>query len=611
MAVERSLARVGFGDKFGSYGELLQLAWRRFPQLPAYLPSPVYLAANRRRTLNTGVSADMQNLYEPEPGPSEIASLLWRQKWKMLLVGLVVVVGTLAYASLASRKFRSHAKLFVRIGRESVSLDPTATTGQTISVGDSREGEIAAIQEMLGSRMLLEQVVDEFTPEVILENKKTPSKVPVKEIIKKALASLDQYNLNPLRVYSVRDKAIATLQKNLSLQSAKQTSVISLSYQCKNPKLAQQVLDWLIAKGKDEHLRVNRTAGSHEFFDEQADLLKADLTAREEELRLLKNDTGLASFEQQRQIHLARIGSLEDELVRSQSDLRAAEAEVASRQAMFDKLPELIVAEETSGQPQSPEFMMRDRLYELEIQERDMMSKFTDDNPRLKQIRVQLAEARKIQQESGQTTQVRKATNKTREASDLTLHERRAEMESLKARVSSLVGQIAIAKREVNTLNDNEIKVANIQREIDLANLNYRKYAENLEQARINHELAAAKISSINIMQPPSYSQTPASPNLPIVFGLGGIFAFCSSFGIALLADRRRQPSRIAAPAIVAQPLARQTVVVAEPREASLDVADELADELDDEFQPAAVGGNGLHLVERPGRGNGVPSNPR
>lgn len=569
----------------------------------------------------------MQNLYEPEPGPTEITSLLWRQKWKMLLVGLVVIAGTLAYASLAARKFQSHAKLFVRIGRESVALDPTATTGQTISVGDSREGEIAAIQEMLGSRMLLEQVVDEFTPEVILEKKPTSGAPTVKDVVKKALSSLDQYNLNPLRVYSLRDKAIATLHKNLSLQSAKKTNVISLSYRCKDARLAQRVLERLIAIGKDEHLRVNRTAGSHEFFDDQAELLKADLKAREEELRKLKNETGLASFEQQRQIHLARIGSLEDELVRSQSDLRAAEAEVLSRQAMFDKLPELIVAEETAGQPQSPEFMMRDRLYDLEIQEREMMSKFTDDNPRLQQIRVQLAEARKIQQQSGKTTQVRKATNKTREASDLTLHEKRAEMDSLKARVDSLVGQIATAKREVNTLNDNEIKVANIQREIDLANLNYRKYAENLEQARIDHELSAAKISSINLMQAPSFSPTPASPNLPIVFGLGGVFALCASFGVALVADRRRPvsplaapvpiaaPITIAAPAPVAAPPHRQTLAAEQASgEAEMGeevAADEMPTERADDLEPAVAQRNGSRHVERSSRASGIPNHPR
>ena len=48
--------------------------------------------------------------------------------------------------------YRSDAKLMVRIGRESVTLDPTATTGQVIAVGPSRESEINSEMEILKSR---------------------------------------------------------------------------------------------------------------------------------------------------------------------------------------------------------------------------------------------------------------------------------------------------------------------------------------------------------------------------------------------------------------------------------------------------------------------------
>ena len=105
---------------------------------------------------------------------------------------------------LATRTFRSEAKLFVRMGRESVTLDPTATMGQVVAAADSRESEVNAVAELLSSRTLAEKIVDQFGPTVILEldpEKKSPS-------LGQRLEWLDTYNLNPLRVYSLRDKAI-------------------------------------------------------------------------------------------------------------------------------------------------------------------------------------------------------------------------------------------------------------------------------------------------------------------------------------------------------------------------------------------------------------------
>ena len=76
-----------------------------------------------------------------------------------------VTLGTFLVAEI----YKSEARLLVRIGRESVSLDPTATTGQVISVGQSRESEINSELEILKSRELAQKVVDAIGPRAFLE----------------------------------------------------------------------------------------------------------------------------------------------------------------------------------------------------------------------------------------------------------------------------------------------------------------------------------------------------------------------------------------------------------------------------------------------------------
>jgi len=101
--------------------------------------------------------------------PLSLAGLVWRNKGKMLLAFVLVVAGGLAYLSLAERDYQSEAKMFIRPGRESVTGDPIVTNGQAVTMADARENEINGIAEMLQSRALLEKVVDQLTPEGILE----------------------------------------------------------------------------------------------------------------------------------------------------------------------------------------------------------------------------------------------------------------------------------------------------------------------------------------------------------------------------------------------------------------------------------------------------------
>jgi len=264
----------------------------------------------------------MDSLYEPGIQHGNVLRFAWRHCGKFVLTFSAVIAATLAYFSLAPREFRSEAKIFVRMGRESMSLDPTTTTGQYVAVAESRESEIHAVEELLISRAAAEKIVDQFGPAVILE--KDPEKSGLG--LGQRLAWLDEYNLNPLRVYSVRDKAIKAFRKHLGVSASKKSNVVSVSYEAENPQFAHDVLDALLLLASDEHLRVHQSAGSQAFFEKQCELLRANLAGLEERLRDLKNDTGFAALAVQRDIQLQLIGALEADLLRAKTERDAAQA---------------------------------------------------------------------------------------------------------------------------------------------------------------------------------------------------------------------------------------------------------------------------------------------
>src|SRR5436309_2421482 len=114
--------------------------------------------------------------------PTGFASLLHERWWILLrhrgkafclFAGIMLATG--AAAALWPRAYASQAKLLLRLGRENVTLDPTATLGQApvVAVPPSLEHNINSVIEIIRSRALLEKVVDAFGPAVILGREPT------------------------------------------------------------------------------------------------------------------------------------------------------------------------------------------------------------------------------------------------------------------------------------------------------------------------------------------------------------------------------------------------------------------------------------------------------
>ncbi len=468
-----------------------------------------------------------------------IASFLSAHKRKMILTFAVGAALTFVSYALTARVYRSEAKIFVRRGRESVALDPTATTGAFVAHGDPAEREVYAVQEILTSRGLAEKVVELFGEDGILEGDSADAFAPSPPRFA-WLSSIKK--LNPLSVGSLRDKAVQTVLGSLSVASRTKTTVLAVHYECGNPRFAQRVLEAVVRVASDEHVRIHRTGGSQEFFVGQSKKLEATLDQLEERLRNLKNTSGVVSLPTQRTLELQRLGSLQESLIRDRAERDAVEAELRLRRAHVEAAPAMSVTEQTTGQSQSAEQLVRQRLYDLEIIEQEQAAKLTDKHPHRQMIRDQLAEARRISLDVKAPVQVRTGLNPAHQAAHMAVQGREANLAALTARIRSIDDDIAKAREELTSLNDYELTINRLEREIDLVRANYRRYAENLEQARINQELEEAKISSLNLMQAPTFSETPVRPKAAFILPLGLACSLLASVGIAILFDQRHSP---------------------------------------------------------------------
>ena len=474
----------------------------------------------------------------------DLAFALLRHKGKGASFFGVVLAGTILITIFAPRKFRSEGKLYLRLGRENATLDPTVTLGENsiVAMPQSRENEINSVAEMVQNRAVLEKVVDKLGPAVVLEEAtgaQTEGESAAASGVSTGGLKNTVKSLLGLPIISDRNRAVGKIEKSLKVEPARKSSVIEINYVAGSPKSAQAVVAALIDAYLVEHVRLNRPQGSHEFFAAQTNLLRDDLAKKEQALRDLRNQTGLASSRDQRKQIIERIGRLEDDLQEADTARAVSEAKVGALRHKLADLPDTQVTQEISGYGNDGTDRMRDQLYALHVREGEAASKYTPENPKLQQIREQIDEAKQILAHEQRTrTQVTKEPGRLKEQTQLELLAEEPILASLNARSRESRSQLAAARDELKTFNENELQVTKLEREVDMLEGEYRKYSASLEQARIDQALQIERMSNINVAQEATCDEAPISPRplVNLLLGLGaGLFA---AVGVCLACDR-------------------------------------------------------------------------
>ncbi len=489
----------------------------------------------------------------PDRSLRDFFYILFRHKWKAILF-FIVVMATVAVGTLrASNIYQSEAKLMVRIGRESVTLDPTAAMGQVISVGQSRESEINSELAILRSRELAEKVVDALGPDAFLkkslENNQNQKAAPhgyfddfrkkLRQIAAPVGKYLDGIQISP--PLADRERALIQFTKGLTIESPKNSNILAITYESESPKLARTAVNKLIDFFMDKHISTHRTPGSYEFFEKEASELRAQLAKVEEELRNLKNKSGVASLDEQRRVILTRLGTLQRDLEETEAALTVSGAKAqALRHDLGTIAPTMVTQkQETVGDLNYGASLMRARLYELHLKEQELLSKYKETSIPVQEIRRQITEAQALlsKEEPARSRQVTEGVNLNHQQIQLALLTEMAAQSSLQAKLKTLKGQLGEAKQDLKHLNDTETRMVSLQRELSLKETKYRKYYESLEQSRIDQALEMKKISNISIVQPATVLMEPVRPRKGLNLILGFILGLLGGVGLAFFSE--------------------------------------------------------------------------
>ncbi len=489
----------------------------------------------------------------------------FRYQWRFAVFFLLVMTITVVATFTAPEVYESESKLFVRLGRENTGLDATSTIGQqpVVAIPFSRENEINSVVELLQSRAISEAVVDAIGPEVILG----PEEASLVDTFQSAVGGLLPRGKQAGEAggkLTPRDRAILKFEEQRNVDAVKDTAILSLSYDARTPALAQRVMRKIVDEYLEAHVRVNRTPGSHDFLSQQTQRLRQQLTAAEDKLRALKEQTGLVSPEAQRQILVTRIGRLEDELLQAETALAGGLAEASRLHESLQGVAKIQVIGRMTGLDNVAADGARQQLYTLQLQEQELLARFTEEHPEVQQVRRQIAGVQAVLNPSAKPEAIADDLP-SRAPLNQELLRREPLLASLEAKRTRLRDQLGSARAELERLDQDALQIARLQREIGVYDANYRRYIDNLEQATIDESLQAAQISNINVIEPATYAPLPVRPRKLLNLVLGCGFAVAGGVALVLLShyldSSLRTPeeveTRLGIPALVAIPRLR------------------------------------------------------
>jgi len=467
----------------------------------------------------------------PPEGSSSLRttlSILFRQKFYIVGFFILTFISVAILTFISPEIYQSDAKLFIQLGRETMSVDPSVV-GPTASVRSDRESELNSEVSALKSRILVEQTVDGIGPMTILNTLERGADSQPTYSIKNLLVKLGLKSPP-----SPREIAVAKVMSSLTVGTEKQSHIIALSYEAESPELARNLLNVLIDQYRDRHIEMHQSQAPLQFIEKNAEHLRTTLEHKEDLLKNFKAQHSISSMDAQKGKILEQVSLLQTETDQVVSLIGASSAKIDSiKRSLQGRSPNRELSR-VVGRPNG----IKDRLFELRAQEADLTAHYPDTDRGLIDLRykIRLAEEQ-LNRESETLTEITQGIDTHYQALQLSLTNELAQLQALMARQKILGPQLEERKAALLELSSHEISLKSLLREIDIANSEYQRYQENLQRAKLSADLDSGRISNVNIVQPPTLSHVPIKPRKTLNLFLGLLLGLTGGLGLAFFRE--------------------------------------------------------------------------
>lgn len=470
----------------------------------------------------------------PLPSLRDMLRILFRQKYRAAFVFALATLLTGLAVVFLPRSYQSEAKLYIRIGREDVALDPVATPGESMQVSTERTGMIKSLMGLLTSRGVVEAVVEQIGAEHIMRGKlpdeedgeasaNTSSPLarlaaPIQIVRRWASEALDG------RI-SAEEQAARNVEKWIEVDAEKKSHLITVVCTCGDARLAQRIVQEVVEEFRRRHIKAHQSQGSLAFFEEQKERLRLKLEEASRKLRDEKNELGVVSINVQREIIREEINNINNSIAAASAELAEARSKLAKIQQQYpesaaelqmpDGEPNEDLATGVSGNSLD---QMRASLFALQLRERELAANYFENHPLREAIIEQLRDGKRIMAEQ----ELLVATSN---------------IGKWKAHLDAMDEKMRESQAKLFELNRSEIRVKEAEDVVERVAKAYTQYEENLEVARIDEALEKGRITNVRLVQDATLQHRPVKPKKFLLTAMGLMAAGVMSVGVAVACE--------------------------------------------------------------------------
>lgn len=425
--------------------------------------------------------------HETEPpamAPGDIYFILFRHKWKIILLSLAGIGAAAAYWWFYPPPFQSEARLFIRYVVDSRSVNADTKNAQTTSPDSMGQSVINSEIEILTSFDLAKEAAQNIGPQ-------------------KILAKYGGGN-DPL-------KAAEIIRRNLTVEAPKDDSVIHLVYKDADPTMVQPVLSEIIKDYLNKQLQVHGSSMSDDYLAQETAALRSQIDETEDELRSAKTSAGIISLPDAEKSYTDQIALLGDQLFEAQADLAADTSTLKAQ-------PDQTNAAAAPAGMEVPQARLDEyqrvcaRLDYLQNQENQYYTQmgYTDENRLVQETQLEIAQTQWLRKSLEQrypdligTYNPSPAPGQSGRNPADQENQRLAPL-ALEAKISVLKQQLAQLRSEAVKVDIAESQIADLERQKEMLEENYQNFAAGLEQSRIQETLGPGRVSNINTVESPT-----------------------------------------------------------------------------------------------------------
>jgi succinoglycan biosynthesis transport protein ExoP len=469
--------------------------------------------------------------HHPSLNRNDILIALFKHKKKIAFAAGVGLLAAAAVYWFYPPVYESYAKLLVRylVERSTVDAIDNPNAGGFMRTGGG-DNVLSAEVEILTSWDLAVQTADAVGAKRLLPHTKG---VPTKEM------------------------AAGTIASGLTVIVYGKSSIIHVSYRNPDPELATLVLTELVNRYFNKHLEVHRSAGAFDFVTQQTDQVRSRLNQTEDALKDLKDKAGIISLAES-------TAALSTEAARTEDQLHSAEADLAEQQARVRQMSGPSVETNSARKPkralpvldqpvagrdatvgdsngqnsgagasseqEAPSEALQEyqvlvsRLPQLRQAKLDLLAKYTPQNQLVRANQAEIDEVenqrrdleRKYPDLPAKVGPIGSKNQQLDPASET------AHLVGLQAKKDALSARLRDIQDRVKQLSQLGPQIADLEREKQLQETNYKYFAATLEKARVDEALDPSKIPNISVVQRPSPPNFSTTRRNKIAMGLAG-----------------------------------------------------------------------------------------